>query len=198
MPEPIKLTKSLRHLMLITEQLVLQKGCKKTTLQDIIQQSGLSKGAIYHYVRSKEELYGLILRNHTVKIDDSFFEEARKDTTGLDEPLLAIVNHLDYLTDKNDVRNIIFIYLLGQKDDPVINNLLSSIHVHSLDSSISWIKTGQEAGVIKSGLNAKNTAKMFMTFSYGLRVRAMIEETDISHEINEFYELMRSTLRNEL
>lgn len=195
MTEPIKLTKSLRQLMETTEHLILEKGCKKTTLQDIIRRSGLSKGAIYHYVRSKEELYGLILRNHSVNVDDSFFKQASKETAGLDEPLSAIVSHLDYLTDKDDVRNIIFIYLLGLKDNPVIIELLSNIYEASLKNAISWVETGQKAGVIKSELDPQSTAKMFMSFSYGLRVRGMLEEEDISHEINDFYNLMKNTLQ---
>ncbi|WP_175471903.1 helix-turn-helix domain-containing protein [Paenibacillus naphthalenovorans] len=33
-----------------TEQLIKEKGCQQTTLQDIMERTGLSKGAIYHYV----------------------------------------------------------------------------------------------------------------------------------------------------
>ena len=36
------------------ERLFAQKGYAKTTLQDIIDTTGLSKGAVYHHFKSKE------------------------------------------------------------------------------------------------------------------------------------------------
>ena len=36
--------------------LFLQKGYQNTTLQDIIDATKLSKGAVYHHFRSKEEI----------------------------------------------------------------------------------------------------------------------------------------------
>lgn len=38
------------------ERLFAQKGYAKTTLQDIIDTTGLSKGAVYHHFKSKEEI----------------------------------------------------------------------------------------------------------------------------------------------
>ena len=53
---------SFQNILLTTEELILEKGCRNTTLKDIIERTGLSKGAIYHYVASKDELFGLILK----------------------------------------------------------------------------------------------------------------------------------------
>lgn len=36
--------------------LFAQKGYAHTTLQDVIDETGLSKGAVYHHFKSKEEL----------------------------------------------------------------------------------------------------------------------------------------------
>ncbi|WP_245602145.1 TetR/AcrR family transcriptional regulator [Peribacillus kribbensis] len=48
----------------------MEIGCKNTTLQEIIKASGLSKGAIYHYVSSKDELFGLIFQNKLQEINN--------------------------------------------------------------------------------------------------------------------------------
>lgn len=191
----IRLTPNLRHLLSITEQLIQEKGCKKTTLQDIIRVSGLSKGAIYHYVRSKDELFGLILQIKMEKTNDDFHKEKKKANTGLEGPLRAIANGMKYLTDEKDVTNVIFIYLLGRKEEPAISDILSYIYDHSFHLSVSWIEAGQRAGVIIEDLDAKQTAIMFMTFSFGLRVRAMIDPSNMANVSQEFHELMRNTLR---
>lgn len=183
------------HLLRTAEQLIQEKGCKKTTLQDIIQYSGLSKGAIYHYVGSKDELFGLILQIKMEKIDTDFLTEKKKKNTGLKGPLHSIAHGMKYLIDKTDVTNAIFIYLLGRKEEPAIADILSHIYKHSLHLSVSWIEAGQRAGVIKDDLDAKQTAMKFITFSYGLRVRAMIDPSGMSNAIQEFYDLMYNTLR---
>ena len=35
-------------------QLFIQKGSEKTSMQDIAQTAGISKGAIYHHFKSKD------------------------------------------------------------------------------------------------------------------------------------------------
>ena len=39
------------------ERMFIEKGYDKTSLQDIIQETGLSKGAIYHHFASKEDIF---------------------------------------------------------------------------------------------------------------------------------------------
>ena len=39
------------------EKLFIEKGYEKTSLQDIINATNLSKGAIYHHFSSKEEIF---------------------------------------------------------------------------------------------------------------------------------------------
>jgi AcrR family transcriptional regulator len=58
---------TLRLVLETTEKLAAEIGCQNTTLQEIIKRSGISKGAIYHYVQSKDELFGLILEQHMLK-----------------------------------------------------------------------------------------------------------------------------------
>lgn len=42
-------------------QLFLQKGYKDVSFRDLVEETGLSKGAIYHYFASKEELLEAVL-----------------------------------------------------------------------------------------------------------------------------------------
>lgn len=54
---------SFQHILSVTEEIILEKECRNTTLKDIIGKSGLSKRAIYHYVNSKDELFSVILQS---------------------------------------------------------------------------------------------------------------------------------------
>src|ERR1700693_3524864 len=50
--------------------LFLEKGYKDVSYQDLVKKTGLSKGAIYHYFSSKEELL--------VAVFDMFFEASQQ------------------------------------------------------------------------------------------------------------------------
>ncbi|MEW9701076.1 TetR/AcrR family transcriptional regulator [Paenibacillus sp. SI8] len=72
---------SFQQILETAEQLIKEKGCRQTTLQDIIERTGLSKGAIYHYVSGKDELLGLILKSKT-ELLNAKFEQAVAGTVG--------------------------------------------------------------------------------------------------------------------
>ena len=58
--------------------LFAEKGFDATTMQDIILRSGLSKGAIYHHFRSKEEIMQAL--GDKMFFDNNPFDEIRKRT----------------------------------------------------------------------------------------------------------------------
>ena len=46
----------------VSTRLFVEKGYEQTSLQDIINETKLSKGAIYHHFSSKEEIFEAIFR----------------------------------------------------------------------------------------------------------------------------------------
>jgi AcrR family transcriptional regulator len=163
-------------LLEITEQTIRELGCNKTTLQEIMNRSGLSKGAIYHYVKSKDELFALVLQAKMQEINEKFNEAVEKATNPeIDVPLQAITeNLLPQIVDETHISNIIFFYLLAHKDTPRIKEILADMHNYSIQLSTKWIEIGQQHGVIPKELDARKTAAQFFTYVYGLRVQRMI------------------------
>ena len=49
-----------QRILTTASKLFLEKGYEKTSLQDIIRETGLSKGAIYHHFSSKEAIFETI------------------------------------------------------------------------------------------------------------------------------------------
>ena len=70
--------------------LFAQKGFESTTMQDIINNSGVSKGAIYHHFKSKEEILEAL--NDKMFCDNNPFNvvKNRKDLTGLQKMKMAM------------------------------------------------------------------------------------------------------------
>jgi AcrR family transcriptional regulator len=184
---------SFQLLLQTAERLIEEKGCRRTTLQEIMNETGLSKGAIYHYVSSKDELFGLVLRERLNAVNDRFFE-AVKRSGNLTDPLRAIAQMLEQLHDEKDVTSRILIYLLIQRDNPVIERMLAEFYEKHVNLSIGWIETGQQAGVISPEVDARKTGELFVLISYGMRVRGMAVSNPGNFSADDMYELMRAML----
>ncbi|HYU71907.1 MAG TPA: TetR/AcrR family transcriptional regulator [Ktedonobacteraceae bacterium] len=52
-----------KELLTIAENVFLQKGYEQTNVDDILKASGISKGAFYHYFKSKEEVLAASIEN---------------------------------------------------------------------------------------------------------------------------------------
>lgn len=185
---------SFQLLLSITEELIKEKGCHQTTLQDIIKRSGLSKGAIYHYVKSKDELLGLLLQKRLERIGAQFYEKVHQGEHNLHSPLAAISDGLRHIHDPKDVTNLIFIYLLSKKDDPTIGEMLSAIYERSVYNSQEWIELGQKNGVIPASLDAAKTAALFTILTYGIRVQTVVSPEIKTLGSEDVFEIMYQTL----
>ena len=75
----------------VSQRLFLEKGYDNTTIQDIVDElGGLTKGAIYHHFKSKEEIMDAL--SEKMFTSNNPFEEVkkRKDLNALEKMLLAI------------------------------------------------------------------------------------------------------------
>ena len=52
---------SKEHIITVASRLFLQKSYKEVTMKDIVDATGLSKGAFYYYFSSKEQLFFEVL-----------------------------------------------------------------------------------------------------------------------------------------
>lgn len=181
-------------LIATAEQLVREKGCRAATLKDIIERSGLSKGAIYHYVKSKDELLGLVLQECIESVNQSFIASLSVKDPKLEEPLQVIAREISHSLHENDVSIRIFIYLLSQMEKPEISAMMRNLYEHIVSTSVSWIEAGQQSGVIPGSLDSRKIAEMFVMFTYGMQVRHSIAPDSISFTPDDYYELMNRTL----
>ncbi|OPA79218.1 TetR family transcriptional regulator [Paenibacillus selenitireducens] len=55
---------TVEHILSVSAKLFIEKGFDKTSIQDIIQELGMSKGAVYHHFKSKDEILGAVMRRH--------------------------------------------------------------------------------------------------------------------------------------
>jgi len=75
----------------ISEELFHEQGYEKTTIQDIAEQCGLSKGALYHHFRSKEEVLERICYNQYICMKETFLPIVKENGPSMLEKLKKIM-----------------------------------------------------------------------------------------------------------
>jgi len=188
---------SFQHILSITEEIILEKGCRNTTLKDIIERTGLSKGAIYHYVDSKDELFGLILKSKIEEMNEKFqmtITQSLKEESP-NQGRFGVVGQFFHSRQNNkDIGNLIFIYLLSQ-DNEKVKKILTDLFRYSKDTGTQWIKMGQANGVIPPTIDAEKMSTLMMTFSYGLRVTQSLSSSEEDKvEASDIFKMIMKTL----
>ncbi|TXK84456.1 TetR/AcrR family transcriptional regulator [Paenibacillus sp. N3.4] len=179
-----------------TEELIREKGCRQTTLQDIISETGLSKGAIYHYVSGKDELFGLLMKSRIEQVNARFKAVVSdQHASGLRNPLQLIAEAMVQTSHHADVTNKIFIYLLSQMDNTKVSAIVQGVYYYTLETCIRWICEGQEAGVIPAQADNRKIATAMLSFMYGLRVQHTIRQDIGSMTAEEIIQLMSRALQ---
>ncbi|MDQ6599172.1 TetR/AcrR family transcriptional regulator [Bacillus salipaludis] len=187
---------SFQHILSTTEEIILEKGCRNTTLKDIIEKSGLSKGAIYHYVDSKDELFGLILKSKITEMNEKFHKTITRSIEEADDgSRFGVVGQFFHSRQNTkDIGNLIFIYLLSQENEKV-KKILNDLFNYSKETGTQWIKMGQENGVIPTNIDAAKMSILLMTFSYGLRVTQILTSSEEDKvDLSDIFQLIMKTL----
>lgn len=70
---------TVRRILDTATRLFLKNGYEKTSMQAIVQELGMSKGAIYHHFHSKEELFEQVVMDYYAS--DDWYEEIARDET---------------------------------------------------------------------------------------------------------------------
>lgn len=191
--------KTTQQLLEATKRLLEMKSCHAITLKDIMDESELSKGAIFHYVKSKDEIFAWVLQERLEETNVQFLAEVEQgegDPT-FEDPMQQIANRLHLLEDADDITNKILMYLLDKDEDPVIKDILNDFYERSVYLSKQWITTGQEHGVIKESIELEKTAELFVLLAMGLRVRTALTSNRTLFTAEDLTKFISITLKEQ-
>ncbi len=81
-------------------QLFIQKGSEKTSMQDIAQTAGVSKGAIYHHFKSKDEIVLAVIRSRQELMEEEMKQwfKATENLTGREQLQAILKSNLESQT----------------------------------------------------------------------------------------------------
>lgn len=130
----------------VSKRLFLEKGYDNAKIQDIADELGMTKGAIYHHFESKEEIMNKL--GETMFIHNNPFEivKKRNDLNGLEKMKLAIK-----LNQSNEQMVELTNQALPLLENPqILAKMFESNYQNLLPYWLELIKEGQEDGSIKT------------------------------------------------
>lgn len=92
-----------RKLILETARKVFrEKGFKRVTMKDIVEACDISRGGLYLYFKSTEQIFLEVLRMESEETDDVFSDNIKEDATATDILMLFLKEQKKELLQKND------------------------------------------------------------------------------------------------
>jgi AcrR family transcriptional regulator len=167
------------------EKLFLAKGYLETTMDDVAREAELSKGTLYLYFKSKEDLYhALVLRGMEILLP--LFERAAvKNVKGIDKVKALtevyvdfVIQHRSYVTivTYNEVYNIINEETPTQEKLQAINNSVLKLMIESIQAGIL-------DGSIRKTVDPMQTS-LIITYSCQSVLRLCAREADFLNAFN--------------
>jgi AcrR family transcriptional regulator len=155
-----------------------KKGFEASTVDDIVAQSGMSKGAIYNYFKSKDEIYLGLMEGQTNESGTKFTKAIAECKTALEKLDYLFEAYLD--NDPNDEENsaqalVHFEFRLYSARKPDLKQSLTDRYKTFFVELIAQIiQEGQSSGEFDGTIDPDMYADIFWSMINGVTLQASI------------------------
>jgi AcrR family transcriptional regulator len=189
---------SKEHIITVASLLFLQKSYKEVTMQEIVKNTGLSKGAFYHYFKSKEQLFLEVLdfffstvfvHDYDAYSKDSFYQfyhDYARATKKIGKKYLE-----KFRDSGNDVFNINYFSMVieGTRLFPGFRENMVRGFQHELETWKGVIRKARKNKEIKTEMTDEEIAKTFIGLGDGISMHMLMRGASIQEITGEFITL---------
>jgi AcrR family transcriptional regulator len=140
----------------VAARLFKEKGYRATTLEDIAAAVGMLKGSLYYYIRSKEDLLYLVVRDPIRQAYNKLDEIVNSDVPVVAKIALAIASHIENF---HEHYPHIAVYLHDY------HHLMQQLQKNAIETPKHYqrlwadlLQQGVDSGVLRNDLHVKITA----------------------------------------
>jgi AcrR family transcriptional regulator len=151
------------------QRLFLSQGYERTTINEVIVATGLSKGAFYHYFRSKEDLLEAIAKRfaeQSLAFVDALQAEADRDALASLNLLLAVSREWK-LENMRELRAM-FTTLLKPENAVLYQRIVAAVFAVMTPALAAIIERGCDEGAFVAG-DAQVSAEALLQLANGRR-----------------------------
>lgn len=194
------------HILKVAFILFLQKNFKEVTMKEIVEKTGLSKGAFYHYFTSKEELFMEIIRTYYVKMmsidfnqfsQTSFYEFYHDYVDYIMREFLGLKQMLNDTNDEDDLNYYTLIFDAINLF-PGFKEQVKGHHALELEAWCKAVNRGKVSGELKSVMTDEQIVRMFVYSNDGIGIHLVMEGRirQLAEEMlalwDSFYDLIKT------
>jgi len=153
------------------ERIFFSKGWSTATMDDIAEEAELSKGTLYLYFKSKNELYQAINLRGLLVLEKLFQEAVNRYETGIEKTRAIGQAYYQFYLDYPDYFNALVYFESHEIDDADENSVATECDDQGnkvLNLLIEALQKGIEDGTIRSDINPLKTAVILWGYSSGL------------------------------
>jgi TetR/AcrR family transcriptional repressor of nem operon len=181
-------------------KLFFEKGYKEVTMSELVKETGLSKGAFYHYFSSKEELYNVTLEKYIGSYIQNFSLDYDENLT-LRENLIQLFSRFAYITTElketlhkkefGMANYLLFLQEAMKKEE--FKDKLVTYNIRFYEEISRWIEIAKKRNEIDKDLDSVILAKHLASLMKGMTVlysfgQGMEPLADTFNEIiNQFF-----------
>ena len=118
-------------------QLFIEKGLVRTTMDDIIEKMGISKGGLYYHYKNKEEIFSELIKD-SMAYRKKLVVEYVSNNKGMSREELIMNMLLDKILDTNPYKTIYAIFLTELSSNKELTELYNRIYKESKEEFIQF------------------------------------------------------------
>ena len=119
-------------------KLFIDNGYSKTTMDEIVQAVGISKGGMYHHFSNKEEIFLELLKDGNEYRKNLVVEYMRENSQSRNEKIVEML--LDKILDKNQYKDLYTVFLMEIQSNEKFKRLFKKIYDEGIEDFIEFCK----------------------------------------------------------
>ena len=175
------------HILKTSLQLFLRKNYKEVTMQEIVRETGLSKGAFYHYFTGKDKVFEEVVRyffEHCMLADYQQYPNGslKRFYTAYIEQVHK--NTLDQLEDSHESNPFVMV-IEALRRLPNLREMQEKQYVEELRYWKVAVKNAKKSGEIATKLSDETVARMFINLADGILLHQTLSSQNFEDTVRE-------------
>ena len=204
------MTSTKEHILFTALKLILKKGYGDVTMNELVEASGMSKGAFYHYFKSKDEIYFETLEKYFFSYMASFDLTYNKALSFRSNLLQVFTMFIDFASEiermigpENPMISYYHTLLEGAIRSDDIKKKVSNYYDFWINRIAGWIELAQSNNEIAPELDPRILSKHISGLMEGIMIIYSFQnkEKNLEKYFNDifyqFFELIKNNNLNE-
>lgn len=186
-----------QHIIRAAIKVMNRMGISSTRFEDIAAEADVSRGAIYHYFKSKNEILFAIHDQNKKNIHELFNKHVEKDTDPLISLKKGLLEIFARFEEDDEFRMVEELFLKVEftsliKEDSELNKLFEKDKDETICKMLELVKKGQECGSFRKDIEAENLGYALISFYIGFTTMwfMQVRQFSIKDKATDFIDIL--------